>query len=282
MTGWAAKAFAILMSSFREAIFIDADSFFFVDPAVLFDDEAYLSTGALFFKDRNLSPENKRAWIKSILPSPISDKIKQNRMWTGESGHMQESGVIVVDKSRHFIPLLLSTRLNGPDRDGDEAKGKKGVYDMMYGDKETFWLSWEMAGDVDYSFHSGGAGVMGRQNTSSAGSDDSATSGMLSTEKKPAVCAPQLIHLDRDGKPLWFNGWISKTKDDLTDWQQFDVYLQEPDETGRANKNNPWSINPGNVVCLESNDTHAFTEKESAILDGFLDLAKKTSPMFEW
>lgn len=203
-------------------------------------------------------------------------------MWTGESGHMQESGVIVVDKSRHFIPLLLSTRLNGPDRDGDEAKGKKGVYDMMYGDKETFWLSWEMAGDVDYAFHSGGAGVMGRQNASSAGSDDSTTSGMSSTEKKPAVCSPQLIHLDRDGKPLWFNGWISKTKDDLTDWQQFDVYLQEPDETGRALKNNPWSINPGNVVCLESNDTHSFTEKESAILDGFLDLAKKTSPMFEW
>lgn len=273
------------MSSFHEAIFIDADSLFFVDPETLFEDEAYRSTGALFFKDRNLSPENKRAWIKSILPSPISDNIKKNRMWTGESGHMQESGVIVVDKSRHFIPLLLSTRLNGPDRDGDEEKGKKGVYEMMYGDKETFWLSWEMAGDVDYAFHSGGAGVMGRLTSDpfiESEDDNSTTVGMMSTEKKPTVCSPQLIHLDHAGKPLWFNGWISKTKDDLIDWQQFDVFLREPDEAGKASKNNPWSINPGNVVCLESEDTHTFTAKESAILDGFLDLAKKNSPMFEW
>jgi alpha 1,3-mannosyltransferase len=46
---------------------------------------------------------------------------------------MQDSGVVVVDKWRHFVPLLLTTRLNGIDRDGSEANGHRGVYDMVYG-----------------------------------------------------------------------------------------------------------------------------------------------------
>lgn len=46
---------------------------------------------------------------------------------------MQESGVVVVDKWRHFISLLMVTRMNGPDRDGNEAEDKIGVYDMVYG-----------------------------------------------------------------------------------------------------------------------------------------------------
>jgi hypothetical protein len=46
---------------------------------------------------------------------------------------MQESGVVVVDKWRHFVALLMVTRMNGPDRDGNKAEGKVGIYDMVYG-----------------------------------------------------------------------------------------------------------------------------------------------------
>lgn len=267
------------MSSFCEAIFIDADSFFFVDPATLFDDPAYRTTGALFFKDRNLSPENKRRWIKSILPSPLSSSIKQNRMWTGESGHMQESGVLVIDKWRHFIPLLLTTRLNGPDRDGNEAAGKKGVYEMMYGDKETFWLSWEMAGDTDYAFHDGGAGVMGQLTSTRPADPDKPDEEAILVET-PMVCSPQLVHLDRTGRPLWFNGWISASKDTLSEWQQFDVYLQEPPEVGTEKRKDAWSIFPGNVVCLQAEEAKEFTSREQATLDDILDLAKERHAEF--
>ncbi len=48
---------------------------------------------------------------------------------------MQESGVVVVDKWKHFIPLLLVARMNGPDRDGNKGKGVTGVYDMLFGEK---------------------------------------------------------------------------------------------------------------------------------------------------
>jgi alpha 1,3-mannosyltransferase len=133
LAGWAGKPFSILFSSFREVIFIDADSLFFVNPEVLFDDEDYVRTGALFFKDRMIMPESKKQWLQQVVPKPISKLVLQSRMWTGESGHMQESGVVVVDKWRHFVALLLVSRMNGPDRDGDKKAGIVGIYDMVYG-----------------------------------------------------------------------------------------------------------------------------------------------------
>lgn len=133
LAGWAAKPFAILLSSFQEVLFIDADALFLQDPASLFLDLGYQRTGALFFKDRLLMPESRQTWLKQILPSPISMKARLSRLWTGESGHMQESGVVVVDKWTHFIALLMVTRMNGPDRDGNEAENKVGVYDMVFG-----------------------------------------------------------------------------------------------------------------------------------------------------
>ena len=268
------------MSSFREVIFIDADSFFLIDPTTLFEDEGYRKTGALFFKDRNVSPESKRAWIKSILPAPISTNVKHNRMWTGESGHMQESGVIVVDKWRHFIPMLLATRLNGPDRDGDEAKGKRGVYDMFYGDKETFWLSWEMAGASDYTFHGGVAGAMGKLTHVQPGDPEKPDEEPVTVDG-PMICSPQLIHFGYDGKPLWFNGWVAANKDDLQKWQEFDAYLEEEPEQGRRPEKDAWSIHSANVVCLEAAEAKTFSARDQTTLDGILKLAKKNSAMLD-
>lgn len=133
LKGWAAKPFAMLMSSFREVIFVDADALFFENPEILFEDPAYIETGTVFFKDRLMMPESKRRWLQQILAKPISKKVRQSRMWTGESAHMQESGVVVVDKWKHFVALLMVTRMNGPDRDGNAEEGRIGVYDMVYG-----------------------------------------------------------------------------------------------------------------------------------------------------
>src|SRR3954447_9808732 len=32
---------------------------------------------------------------------------------------------------------------------------------ICIGDKETFWLGWELVGDTDYAFHNGSVGTMG-------------------------------------------------------------------------------------------------------------------------
>jgi len=132
LAGWAGKPFAILFSSFREVIFIDADSLFMQDPSTLFDDPGYKETGALFFYDRLMKGDGKRHWMETVLPKPVSKKARKSRMW-GTSDHMQESGVVVVDTYRHMIPLLVVSRNNGPDRDGNADKGITGVYDMLFG-----------------------------------------------------------------------------------------------------------------------------------------------------
>lgn len=138
LRGWAGKPFAVLFSSFREVIFIDADSLFLQNPAILFDDFAYRETGALFFKDRLMMPESKREWMEKVLPEPISSKAQETRLWNGQSAHMQDSGVLVIDTYTHFLSLLLVTRMNGPDRDGDKKRAIRGVYDMLFG--ESFFL----------------------------------------------------------------------------------------------------------------------------------------------
>ena len=145
LAGWAGKPFTILFSSFREVIFVDADALFFHNPAVLFDDPDYQRTGALFFKDRLIMPESKKRWLQAVLPKPISKQVRQSRMWTGDSGHMQESGVVVVDKWRHFIALLLVSRMNGPDRDGKKEEGVVGIYDMVYGTSHYFFASFTLS-----------------------------------------------------------------------------------------------------------------------------------------
>ncbi|PYI20261.1 putative alpha-1,3-mannosyltransferase [Aspergillus violaceofuscus CBS 115571] len=236
LRGWAAKPFAILLSSFREVILIDADSLFFTDPAALLEEPAYRRTGALFFYDRIFAPTmERRPWLKNLLPAPVSQSMRKNRFWTGLSSHMQESGVVVVDKWRHFAAMLLVTRLNGPDRDGDKDAGRPGVYDMVLGDKETFWLGWELIGDTQYAFHEGGVATMGPLEVG----DKKEKEEEEEKEKEGTqytVCGAQVLHLDRAGRPLWFNGC--------------------------------------NVFCLASKHISNFTSAEKAMLNETIELAE--------
>ena len=312
LAGWAAKPFAILLSSFREVIFIDADSLFFKNPEILFDDPDYKATGALFFRDRLIMPESKKRWLQQVLPKPVPRLAKQSRFWTGESGHQQESGVVVVDKWKHFMAMLLVTRFNGPDRDGNKEKGITGVYDMMYGDKETFWIGFLLAGDEHYAFHKGDAGIMGEigdnhdagyhqkreepveekkdaedtaigeeeevakdtdkaeEETEIAGAAEKQNVlGDTANTDNYTICAPQLLHLDTEGKPLWFNGWLLHNKfADKTKkrFAKFESYLIEPREIREPGA---WQLAESNMCCLTSDadKKFEFSSEERATLD---------------
>ncbi|XWX00157.1 hypothetical protein V2A60_008176 [Cordyceps javanica] len=289
LAGWAAKPFAILFSSFREVVFIDADSLFFRDPATLFEDEDYQRTGALFFKDRALWPESKQDWLKKVLPAPISEKVLASRYWKGESGQLQESGVVVVDKWRHFISMLVVCRMNGPDRDGNKEKGTVGVYDMVYGDKETFWIGWELVGDTDYAFHRGRVAVMGvaeEDKSKTTPESDKPGAEELKRSDDPAltaesdkkgtaaytVCAPQLLHLGADGRPLWFNGGLVKNKFlDKKVWEfgNFREFLVEPNEVSTVR----WKMLDGNRACLTGDASlkHSLDESEQVAVQTMID-----------
>ncbi|CAN8100717.1 unnamed protein product [Discula destructiva] len=302
VASWAAKPFAILLSSFRETIFIDADSFFFVNPEVMFDYPEYVKTGALFFRDRLIMPESKKSWLQSILPQPVSRNVKQSRLWKGESGHQQESGVLVVDTYRHFMAMLFVLRMNGPDRDGDAGQGKVGVYDMVYGDKETFWLGFELVGDTDYVFHQGDAGIIGElepdfepvkniakrdeqgpvvddfgEIEDSEVTVDNTTEPDLIDIPQPRICSPQLLHLDLDGRPLWFNGGLVRNKFlDRREWKfgTWDTFLIEPRDIREPGA---WFLGDANMCCLTS-DSHlkeALSANEMRLLDAMVSQAKK-------
>ncbi|KAL5334123.1 mannosyltransferase putative-domain-containing protein [Aspergillus crustosus] len=288
LAGWAGKPFAILFSSFREVILIDADSLFFQNPEILFEDESYRETGALFFKDRIIMPQTKRQWLQKVLPAPISEKVYENRLWTGASSHMQESGVVVVDTWRHFVALLLVTRMNGPDRDSDEDKHIVGVYGMVYGDKETFWLGWELVGDTDYAFHEGDAGTMGVLEKPGSefipSTDGTAEASDADPEgREPdsyTICTPQILHLDLDGRPLWFNGWVVANKYDQNERKPgvFDVFLREP----RTKKTpDQWQLHQINMCCLTSEYMSNFTADEREIIDMIIANGRKVGVLDE-
>ncbi|GFF90975.1 hypothetical protein IFM53868_06348 [Aspergillus udagawae] len=274
LAGWAAKPFSILFSSFREVMLVDADALFFVDPEVLFDDASYQDTGTLFFRDRLFMPESKKEWLNKILPHPPSSKVKESRFWTGESGHMQESGVVLVDKWRHFVALLMVAKLNGPDR--DTRDGKQGVYEMVYGDKETYWLGWEMVGDTDYTFHGGDAGTMGgiKEIQSQEEQNASNTIDNGSNIDSATICAPQLLHLDSRNRPIWFNGWLLPNKFKDQGQQHpgyFEAYLKEP---RNIRDPSPWQLGDSNICCLTSEYLFNFSEDEKTVINMIINTWK--------
>ncbi|KAI4726663.1 hypothetical protein E4T49_05547 [Aureobasidium sp. EXF-10728] len=318
LKGWASKAFALLMSSFREVIYLDADALFFVNPAELFEDPGYVETGALFFRDRIYAPSSRKQWLKDMLPKPISKKAQTSRYWTGESREQQESGCLVVDKWRHFVAMLTVTRMNGPDRDDNSKTGAKGVYSLFYGDKETFWLGWELAGDTEYWFNEGAAGNMGvvsehnyyklvdgeaqilkdyqpptsqptyehKKVTTENPNLDAETKAEHSLVTRDSevhelytVSSPQLLHLDLNNRPLWFNGWILDDKyeeNKHVNVSTWDVYLSEVKETREAAE---WRIGGHNMATLKSNKAYEFTEEEKDVLKMIVETARENGAL---
>ncbi|CAO3683649.1 hypothetical protein G6F70_004236 [Rhizopus microsporus] len=191
--GWAMKPFAMLASRFTEVILVDADAYFLQDPALLFQDQAYALTGALFFYDRTLFPNWHVGpdWLRSFLPT-MSSFVPQTRWFKYTSSHEQESGVVVMNKRKSLLGLLSTCKLNGKS-ERDEV-----VYKHVHGDKETFWIGHEIM-QTPYAFIKSFGAVIG--NMGHGGQDGEPTQ----------VCGVQL-HLDTTGTPLWFNGGLYRNK----------------------------------------------------------------------
>ncbi|ORX61068.1 hypothetical protein BCR36DRAFT_401320 [Piromyces finnis] len=139
LSGWAVKPFSILGSRFEEIIFMDADVVFVRDPAELFDEPGYIETGTLFYKDRTLFSNDKSLeWLKKWMTDPLPET-KELRYWEGKTYHEMESGVVVIHKIKTILGLLNTCKLN------EYAYREKIVYSYVHGDKETFWIGFDMA-----------------------------------------------------------------------------------------------------------------------------------------
>ncbi|KAI9199749.1 mannosyltransferase putative-domain-containing protein [Polychytrium aggregatum] len=181
ISGFAFKPFTLLATSFSEAILIDADILFFQDPARAFDIADYKATGTYYFRDRTIfnpnNPTDRK--LKELFPNPSQYLKTNSRILNRLSDHEVDSGIVIFNKGRAFHELLLICLLN-------TRKYRGPLWGTFWGDKELFWLAFEMLG-TPYRFEKYGGGVAGYVR------DDG------------AICG-NLFHLDDRNQPLWMNG----------------------------------------------------------------------------
>lgn len=196
LRGWDIKPFALLAAPFKEVLLMDADSVLMQPPEALFADPGYKSEGALFFHDRTLFPTDhyKQEWLVGMFPKPLSERLKTLRYYKMQTTYEQEAGVVVIDKARHYAAVLAVCRLNTP------PEREKVIHEETHGDKETFWLGFELLGHP-YSFMPHLPGSIGSVQV------DFQDSSAL------AICG-KLAHFDRNGTLLWFNDSIADNKRD--------------------------------------------------------------------
>lgn len=121
--GFEVKVHAIAASSFEEVMLLDADNVVLQNPEFLFDSPQYIENGALFWPDIQTIEQNNLLW--SVLDLP-PQKLRA-----------QESGQLVINKKRGWRPLQLCLHMN---------KESHFYYKHIYGDKDTFQLSWKTMG----------------------------------------------------------------------------------------------------------------------------------------
>lgn len=168
--GFQIKGYLGLATRFDEFIIMDADLLFYQNPESLFDHPGYQKTGAFFFCDQESyrfygylripgrlyhggllsSYNNRRDFLTTLIDKPSNYlPSRWHHYWQDEhptpldplpSEH-QESGCVVIDKKRHLQGLEEVRKLN---------ENYHNTYRYVWGDKETFWIGFEMATEPYY------------------------------------------------------------------------------------------------------------------------------------
>ena len=246
ISGYGIKPFALLASSFRNAILIDADVIFFQSPDQLLKSAEYQFNRALFFTDRVMlegNLEDAQSFVKSILPSPLSEKVRNFPLFKGVSYHTQESGVVIIDKYARFFGIMAACFLNA-------GSVRTESYKHMHGDKETFWIGFETVRD-EYAFNKYPSGSIGLERRR--------------TDSQHQLCSVQLVHIDQWQRPIWLNGGLFRNKN-LND-RELVSPLQWLIGPG------VWHFEAGYLACLTAgNAPQNLTESELRIFNSSVKL----------
>jgi alpha 1,2-mannosyltransferase len=99
------KSMALLVTSFEDTLFLDADNFPIVDPAPWFNSEPYLSTGLITWPD---------FWVSTA--SPVYYRLINQTTPSLLEHASTEAGSILISRRKHAESLLLAFyyNLNGP------------------------------------------------------------------------------------------------------------------------------------------------------------------------
>lgn len=210
------KLLTLLFSSFEDTVLIDTDTVPFVDiEEYILKSDVYQDKGAFFFKDRQLydhitGPE--LTYFKKLLPNRLDNAFFQipeltnftmdNRFFGQHYKHVQESGMVAINKKKHMRSTLTINVL----------QMWHAATTRVHGDKELFWLGFSIAGDEDYYMNKYGVGAVGQLNPNSnrllGDKDDSRRSKLNSHQ----LCTTHPAHLSGldDTTLLWMNsGFIT-------------------------------------------------------------------------
>lgn len=211
--GYAIKPFALLATSFSEVLLSDADTVLLSAPEVFFDQKGYREHGTLFFQDRlvdHFSESGHNFLVQQMGYRQVSEKLSQTPFWKKKLKHLQESGIVVMDRSRPevFAASLFTAWQN-------LQLMRETVLDRhFWGDKESFWMAFELA-DFSYYMVNKSCGAIGQEHVEYA-------------DPKQGFCTEHPLHFFDSqhgeglpdpagnnrtlGKPAWFNGSLRLNK----------------------------------------------------------------------
>lgn len=208
---WWIKPLAMYHTDIKEVLLLDVDDIFMRDPAVLRTTEGYKRTGTTFFYDRVLSSKeffnqdvdgeqylkkllNEFDYAKYGLPpgSTPSDhlNIRTSYAWRRQTSHEQDSSLVAIDKSRAGQALNVMFFL---------ITEQHFVHEFSYGDKETFWISYELA-KQEYFFSPWGVGDISSSTNNDLGKHEDSLCGSIVQYIPEDDDTPELLYVN--GKAL--------------------------------------------------------------------------------
>lgn len=204
--GFANKVLATLFNTFEEMILVDADTVLLQTPEYFFKLKKYIDSGTMFYKDRSAflfrEKENKVLFQK-LMPSlddaivfninQITNKTLDNEFFQ-EFYHYMESGLVVINRKKHFIQPFMMTVLSFYHP----------ITERLYGDKELFWLALVLAGDENYEFNDHFAAAIGELTPETERHNDI---NQIKSFKSKELCSAHPGHIsDVDNQTLaWIN-----------------------------------------------------------------------------
>ena len=149
MKGYQIKAFAILLSSFKEVLFLDNDNHPISDPSVAFEFKGYKKTGAMFWPDKCIAHTAiLEFWDVMGVPRPQQwpNDMQGLAAFTPTCNEHEpfelETGQIVLNKQRVWKALMMTAFINRHYKYFFKA--------LVHDDKHTFALGFNSTGTPYY------------------------------------------------------------------------------------------------------------------------------------
>lgn len=218
------KPLAVRHTDLKHVILLDADDILLTDPAVVRNQEPYKTTGTTFFYDRVIPcgqylnrDMNGTQYLQYLLATfdyrsyGIETPELSQTVWTSfayaqKTCHEQDSSMVLINKSRAGLALDMLWWLITEERARIE---------FSWGDKESFWLAYELA-QMPYAFSPWGVSVVSSSTTRDMEKHPETLCGSIAQFMPAANAQAELLYVN--GKALlepFPDGIVSNKKSQL-------------------------------------------------------------------